>query len=56
MPESPLYQRYMKAYRAHQDHRAACPTCTDESRCPEGQEIWAAFQRAQDTYLKRHRG
>ncbi|GGU66429.1 hypothetical protein [Streptomyces daghestanicus] len=56
MPESPLYQRYMKAYRAHRDHRAACSTCTDEDRCVEGQEVWAAFARAQDTYLKRRRG
>ncbi|MEU4655103.1 hypothetical protein AB0G32_14385 [Streptomyces sp. NPDC023723] len=56
MPESPLYQRYMKAHRAHLDHRAACSTCTDEARCREGQEIWTVFARAQDSYLKRQRG
>ncbi|MCZ9344464.1 hypothetical protein NGM37_42635 [Streptomyces sp. TRM76130] len=46
----------MAARQAHQDHRSACTTCTDQARCLEGDRLWTAFTRVQDAYLKRQRG
>ncbi|GHB67914.1 hypothetical protein GCM10010377_68540 [Streptomyces viridiviolaceus] len=54
MPDD-LYQRYQAAHRAHQTHSTDCTHCTDRVRCPEGQRLWAAFERLQDAYLKRQR-
>ncbi|MEV0695278.1 hypothetical protein [Streptomyces sp. NPDC050388] len=54
MPDA-LYQRYQQAHRAHQAHRTDCPHCTDRARCPDGERLWAAFERLQDAYLKRQR-
>ncbi|MEV4044252.1 hypothetical protein [Streptomyces sp. NPDC049744] len=54
MPDA-LYQRYLKALDTHRDHCAACATCTNASRCHEGQRLWDAFTRSQDAYLARQR-
>ncbi|MER6342358.1 hypothetical protein ACWEWD_36935 [Streptomyces tendae] len=54
MPDA-LYQRYLKALEIYQDHRAACTTCTNSSRCREGDRLWDAFTRSQDAYLERQR-
>jgi hypothetical protein len=50
-----LYQRYQGAARAHQEHTTGCPRCTDRARCPDGQRLWATFERLQDAYLQRQR-
>ncbi|MEU8810699.1 hypothetical protein ACN6K5_003782 [Streptomyces violaceoruber] len=54
MPDA-LHQRYMKALDIHRDHRAACATCTNASRCRDGQRLWDAFTRSQDAYLARQK-
>ncbi|MDT0614457.1 hypothetical protein [Streptomyces lancefieldiae] len=56
MPDD-LYQRYLTALATYLEHRNACTdsTCTDSSRCPEGQRLFTAFTRWQDAYLERQR-
>ncbi|WP_199785725.1 hypothetical protein [Streptomyces sp. Tu 6176] len=50
MPDD-LYQRYMAAHRANQEHAAACFTCTGTARCPAGQRLYDRFAVLQDAYL-----
>ncbi|MFB7657921.1 MULTISPECIES: hypothetical protein [unclassified Streptomyces] len=54
MPDA-LYQRYLDAVTAYQDHRATCTQCSFVHRCPEGQHRWTAFEQRQDAYLARQR-
>ncbi|WP_121751253.1 hypothetical protein [Streptomyces sp. E2N166] len=56
MPDA-LYQRYLAALAAYQDHRTTCtdPACTNFSRCLEGQRLGTVFERRQDAYLERQR-
>ncbi len=37
--------RSQKAYRAYIDHAATCPAC-GETKCPEADELWQAYQAA----------
>lgn len=50
-----LYERYMAADRAHREHVATCTTCTTESRCTAGAELFEKFSRLQDAYLRQQR-
>ncbi|RDD85076.1 hypothetical protein [Streptomyces parvulus] len=54
MPDA-LYQRYLDAATAYREHRASCTSCTDDRRCPEGQQRWTLFEQRQDAHLKRVR-
>ncbi|MFH9821376.1 hypothetical protein [Streptomyces sp. NPDC017230] len=56
MPDA-LYQRYLAALAAYQNHRTTCTDsgCTNSSRCSEGQRLWTVFERRQDAYLERQR-
>ncbi|USQ89920.1 hypothetical protein NFX46_40275 (plasmid) [Streptomyces phaeoluteigriseus] len=54
MPDN-LYERYQAAHRAYRAHRATCSHCTDTSRCPNGQRLYASLARLQDAYLNRQR-
>ncbi|MGW1305757.1 hypothetical protein ACWD5R_39635 [Streptomyces sp. NPDC002514] len=54
MPDD-LYQRYMAAHRADQDHRSACAACASDARCRDGERIYARLALLQDAYLERQR-
>ncbi|WP_329028254.1 hypothetical protein [Streptomyces sp. NBC_00690] len=51
--KDPIYQRYMAAADADSTHAKNCKNCVGSRRCGAGQQLWTAFEKAQDAHQQR---
>ncbi|MEU5403622.1 hypothetical protein ABZ348_30525 [Streptomyces sp. NPDC005963] len=51
MAKNPAYDHYMRAGDAERNHAKTCKSCSGSRRCAVGQQLWTAFEKAQDAHM-----